>query len=170
MNAFSSRTAIHSNREDGLGMRESRVSSPLMRQNRNRTLLPSALVLTEDESIRAAVQEVLFFCGVRPIFASTIEHAAHHLDDSGLTFCICEDRLPDGVFPDLLLLKQVAGNSGPLIVISRTGDWPEYLKATELGAYDYLGYPLIAGELERVILGFLGRPAACTPALSPFDR
>jgi len=36
-------------------------------------------------------------------------------------------------------------------VFSRTGDWPEYLTAIWAGVFDYLAYPPISGELERII-------------------
>jgi DNA-binding NtrC family response regulator len=39
----------------------------------------------------------------------------------------------------------------PVIVVSRTGDWSEYLTAVRGGIFDYLAYPPIPRELQRVI-------------------
>jgi DNA-binding NtrC family response regulator len=64
---------------------------------------------------------------------------------------VCDDRLIDGKYEDILnetvrlLLKT------PLIVVSPTGDWRDYLKAIGAGAFDYLAYPPIPGDLPRSI-------------------
>ena len=68
-----------------------------------------------------------------------------------IRFGVCQDRLPDGKYEDLLLLNHAVGISFPWIVVSRTGDWPEYLAAVELGAYDFLAYPPMQGELSRIL-------------------
>lgn len=46
----------------------------------------------------------------------------------------------------------------PVIVVSQTGDWPEYLTAMSGGAFDFLAYPPIAGDLQQTIQNaLLGR-------------
>jgi hypothetical protein len=40
---------------------------------------------------------------------------------------------------------------GPVIVVSRTGYWPEYYAAIRSGVFDDLPYPPIHGELQQVI-------------------
>jgi len=134
-------------------------SSPvlLLRRDRRQVPVPYGLLVTGDDSIRRTLGETLLLCGAVPVLATTIEHAAHHVRSGNLRFGICQDRLPDGKYEDLLLLSHAAGNSFPWIVISRTGDWPDYLAATELGAYDFLAYPLIYGELTRIIRRLLQR-------------
>jgi DNA-binding NtrC family response regulator len=63
--------------------------------------------------------------------------------------------LPDGRYSDLLQLQQQNANNMPVIVVSRTGDWEEYFEALERGAHDFLAYPLIPGELQRILKTFL---------------
>ena len=63
--------------------------------------------------------------------------------------------LPDGRYSDLLQLQQQSAYNTPVIVVSRTGDWEEYFEALERGAHDFLAYPLIPGELQRILKAFL---------------
>lgn len=132
-------------------------SSPVLLRRRDHRQLgvPSGLIVTGDDCIRRTLGETLLLCGAVPVLATTIERAAHHVRLGNLRFGICEDRLPDGKYEDLLLLSHAAGDSFPWIVVSRTGDWPDYLAATDLGAYDFLAYPLINGELARIIRSLL---------------
>jgi len=39
----------------------------------------------------------------------------------------------------------------PVIVVSRTGDWPEYLTAIRNGVFDSVAYPPVPGELQRIM-------------------
>ena len=64
---------------------------------------------------------------------------------------VCNEWLPDGSYVDIVKFMAKSYARTPLIVISRIGDWPEYLRAIGAGAFDYVAYPPIRGELQRVI-------------------
>jgi DNA-binding NtrC family response regulator len=118
---------------------------------------PSGLVVSADDSIRHSLADALLHCGLMPSFALTLDQAATHIAARDLSFVLCQDTLPDGKYGDLLLLQHAVRNYTPLIVISPTGDWPEYFEAVDLGAHDFLAYPLIPGELHRIMRSFLDR-------------
>jgi DNA-binding NtrC family response regulator len=57
-----------------------------------------------------------------------------------------------GNYGDIVKLALRFETKTPVVVLSRRGDWPEYLRAVVGGAFDYLAYPPIVGDLQRVIL------------------
>jgi len=119
--------------------------------------LPSGLVVSSEDSIRFALAEALLLCGVAPVLASNLEQAAPLVTAYDFDFVLCQDSLPDGKYPELLLLKQASHHYSAMIVVSSTGNWPEYFEAIDLGAEDYLAYPLIPGELPRIIRASLAQ-------------
>jgi DNA-binding NtrC family response regulator len=119
--------------------------------------IPSGLVVSATESIRKAIAETLVSCGVVPIFATTIGRAVRHIVSSDPNFVVCQDEVLDGSYENIL--QCTIERSLPVIVVSRTGEWPEYFQAVDRGAHDFVGYPLIPGELQRIIGDFLVQPS-----------
>ncbi len=71
---------------------------------------------------------------------------------------LCSDRLDEGEYEDIVKLVVRSETKVPVIVVSRTGGWPEYLTAINGGAFDYLAYPPIPGDLQQTIRNaLLGR-------------
>jgi DNA-binding NtrC family response regulator len=89
--------------------------------------IPNALVVTHNDAVRQELAEALAVCVVAPFFANSIEQARYHVGERDFSFVICQDTLPDG-YSGLIGVKTSAGSSVPLIIISRTGDWPEFWK------------------------------------------
>ena len=127
----------------------------LRRTARGRFVVPSGLVVTPDYDMRGNLGEALLLCGMAPIFAASIVDAGYHLVTSPINFIVSEHRLPDGSYTDLLSLSRASVAAPPLVVISPTGDWPDYFDAIDRGAYDFLAYPLIPGELQRIVSAYL---------------
>ena len=127
----------------------------LRRSAHGRFVVSSGLVVTPDDNVRGHLGEALLVCGVAPIFAASIADAAYHLATSSISFIVCEHYLPDGSYTELLSLSRSARTPAPLVVISNTGDWPDYFQAIDRGAYDFLAYPLIPGELQRIVSAYL---------------
>jgi DNA-binding NtrC family response regulator len=125
---------------------------------------PKGLVVSADSSVRSALGETLLLCGATPVLAASIREASQRIRCGHLRLGVCQDRLPDGKYEELLLLSRETEIPFPWIVVSRTGDWPEYLAAIDLGAHDFLAYPPIRGELPRIIRALLETPI--TPGAS----
>jgi DNA-binding NtrC family response regulator len=131
------------------------LSPRLRRQPNGRLMIPNGLVVTSEYHMRGNLGEALLLCGIAPVFAASLRDALHHLSNSPISFIVCEHRLPDGDYTDLLHRARSADIPSPLIVISPTGDWSDYFEALDLGAYDFLAFPLIPGELQRIITNHL---------------
>lgn len=122
------------------------------RQKKGVTLqAPSGLVVSSDDELRQKLAEVLRQCALLPVLASTVAESGIALAGHEMSIVVCNDRLDDGQYEDIV--KLVAGSEMlvPVIVVSRTGDWPEYLAAMCSGAFDYLAYPPIPGDLQQTI-------------------
>jgi DNA-binding NtrC family response regulator len=127
----------------------------LRRTARGRFVVPNGLVVASNYKMRGNLGEALLLCGVAPILAASIADAAYHLATSSISFVLCEHHLPDGPYAELLSLSCALAAPPPVVVVSPTGDWPDYFEAIDRGAYDFLAYPLIPGELQRIVTAYL---------------
>jgi DNA-binding NtrC family response regulator len=113
-------------------------------------LLPGMVVSSEDRA-RRRLAEILGQCGLTPILASTVSESQMALARHEFCMILCDECLADGDYQAIVEIAKHADTKPPVIVLSRTGGWPEYLAATRAGAYDYLAYPPVPTELHRVI-------------------
>jgi DNA-binding NtrC family response regulator len=126
----------------------------LVHKGRNQMNIPNGLVVSADDKIRVTLGETLLLCGIAPAFATSLAESREYVAAGDLSIVICQDLLPDGKYSEILRLNQQTDNSVPVIVVSRTGDWEDYFTAVELGAHDFLPYPMIRDELQRIIRNY----------------
>lgn len=112
---------------------------------------PKGLVVSSDDEVSRKLAESLGQCGVVPLFASTVVESRIVLAGREILVVLCNERLADGTYEDVVNLAHRSHTTIPLVVVSRTGDWPEYLRAVDRGAFDYVAYPPRSGDLERAI-------------------
>ena len=154
--------------ESDLRLRDSDNFPASLPESHDEVSIPYGLVVSTEPSLRGALSEALLHCGVAPVLATTVKEAALDIAKRDRRFAVCQDALRDGSYEDLLRIRDAFGSSLPLIVVSRSGDWPDYFRAIDRGAYDLLAYPLIPGELQRIICNLLGDPCPGQPALLRF--
>jgi DNA-binding NtrC family response regulator len=125
---------------------------PLPRHKEATPKLPSGLVVSSDDEVRKTLAESLGECGLESIFSSTVSEGRIAMTGRAVFLVFSEEWLPDGgSYLDIVNWIAGSGTRIPLVVVSRIGDWPEYLRAVASGAFDYVAYPPIRGELRRVI-------------------
>ena len=112
---------------------------------------PNGLVASSDEEVRRSLAEILAQCELVPLFSSTVAESRMVLSRRKVFIVLSHDLLVDGEYDDIVRMVSQSDTNVPVIVVSRTGDWPEYLTAIRAGVFDYLAYPPIAGELQRII-------------------
>jgi DNA-binding NtrC family response regulator len=118
----------------------------------------SGLVVSSDDEVRRKLAEVLRQCALAPVLASNVAESGIALAGHEMLIVVCNDRLDDGKYEDIVKLVVRSEIQVPVVVVSRTGDWPEYLTAMCGGAFDYLAYPPIPGDLQQTIQNaLLGR-------------
>jgi DNA-binding NtrC family response regulator len=64
---------------------------------------------------------------------------------------LCDEFVVGGNFRAVVEIVEHADTKVPVIFASRAGDWPEYLAAIRSGAFDYVAYPPIPGQLQQII-------------------
>jgi DNA-binding NtrC family response regulator len=75
---------------------------------------------------------------VNTFSASTIFQALEFLATHPLAVILCEERLPDGSYRELLTSLPSSPQMNRFIVVQCTGEWEEYLEALRLGAAEVL--------------------------------
>lgn len=116
---------------------------------------PNGLVVSSDDEVRGRLTESLWHCGLEPVSADTVAESRIALAGHEIFIVLCNEFLADGNYGDVVKLMGMSQTRIPVVVFSRTGEWPEYLRAVVEGAFDYLAYPPISGDLQRVILNAL---------------
>jgi DNA-binding NtrC family response regulator len=120
--------------------------------------LPIGLVVSSDQVVRRKLAQVLRQCSVAPVVASTVAASGTALAWKEISIVVCDDHLDDGKYEDIVKLVGRSEKRVPVIVVSRTGDWPEYLTAMCGGTFDFVAYPPVAGDLQQTIQNaLLGR-------------
>jgi CheY-like chemotaxis protein len=99
------------------------------------------LVACSDPESRAHLTDSLKDTEFETILASNCEESSRVLGKQPVSMVFCEDRLPGGGLPGVLNEVKLSGTSTPVVVLSRTGDWEEYLAALRLGAFDMVTPP-----------------------------
>jgi DNA-binding NtrC family response regulator len=110
-----------------------------------------ALVASSDQETLQALAEIVLLCGLAAFTVSSVTEAKRMLRRHKVYLVVCEDRLSDGKYEDILKETARLLLKAPVIVVSRTGDWPDYLKAVGAGAFDFVSYPPVPADLPRVI-------------------
>lgn len=97
------------------------------------------------------LMRVLDASSSRVIVAVSLRQAKEALSLEPIGIVFCDEFLSDGSYRDLLS-THVKPNELKLVLLLRSGDWPEYLEAMEQGAFDVLPSPLQTAEVEGVFL------------------
>lgn len=97
------------------------------------------------------------------VVASSLRLAKEALSLQSFGIVFCDEFLSDGSYRELLT-THVTPNGLKLVLMLRWANWPEYLEAMRLGAFDGLRSPLQPAEVENVLL------RATTNSASPRNR
>ena len=134
-----------------MGRAECEFALDLSRRKEATSKPPNGLVVSSDDEVRQALAESLGECGLTCVLASTVAETWTTVARREVAVVVCNDWLPDCSYTDIVNRVGKSSARIPVVVVSRVGDWPEYLSAVCAGAFDYMAYPPIRGELQRVI-------------------
>jgi DNA-binding NtrC family response regulator len=111
----------------------------------------SALLICSDDETYRRVRESLPAERAKLVGCTSTEQARAILAQRPIALVIADADVGDRGYREMLQWIRSENPRVPVIVLSRVGDWKEYLDAKQLGAYDCLPWPLNHGELERVV-------------------
>jgi DNA-binding NtrC family response regulator len=112
---------------------------------------PDILVLSSSEAIRNNLAEALRLSGMSPVPCGSLTESHAILDQAPISAIFCDDCLCDGTYRDLVDIVHSEFPHIPIVVVSPFGDWNKYLKALDIGAFDYVGIPFRQGDIEKVL-------------------
>jgi len=138
-------------RADGNGSRFEFTLPLRARPRPGKLSCPTALVASSDERVLQELAEIVVQCGLATFLAFTVGESRRILVRQKVCLVVCKDGLIDGKYEDILSETVALRLNAPVLVVSPTGDWPDYLKAISAGAFDYVAYPPIPGDLPRSI-------------------
>jgi DNA-binding NtrC family response regulator len=111
----------------------------------------SILVVSGSQEHRDALVERCKSCELQAICCTSAGGAAKLLGQESFSIVFCDDQLPDGSFQTVMDCAARCGKPTPVIVTSRRDDWELFLKALNVGAFDYVALPPLPGEVERIV-------------------
>jgi DNA-binding NtrC family response regulator len=86
------------------------------------------------------------------ISCSTLHQAREVLRSREVALIFCHETLPDGSYRDLLGLGSKWRKVPQIVVMLAIGEWPEYLEALRLGAFEALRCPLHSTDVELAVI------------------
>jgi DNA-binding NtrC family response regulator len=116
---------------------------------------PKGLVASSKEEVVQKLAKIMGQFGLATFLAFGVGESKRVLAREKVCLVLCDDRLIDGNYEDILSASEWSRAKAPVIVFSSTGDWPDYFRAIRAGAFDYMAYPPFLGELQRVICNAL---------------
>jgi DNA-binding NtrC family response regulator len=121
--------------------------------------LREVLVVSSDDEVRRNVAGIVGLYGLEPVLCVTVADSRAVLCRYPICLVVCEDRLADGNYRDLIEAVERTSSDAPVIVVSRLADWNEYMNAVRAGAFDYIRLPPRRTEIEWVVKNALNERA-----------
>jgi two-component system, NtrC family, response regulator PilR len=121
--------------------------------------LREVLVVSSDDEVRRDLAGIVGLWGLEPVLCATVADSRAALTRYPICVVVCEDRLADGNYRDLVEAVERTTTDAPVIVVSRLADWNEYMNAVRAGAFDYIALPPRRTEIERAIKNALNERA-----------
>jgi len=131
----------------------------------------SVLVVDDDAAIRAVVGQALRRAGHDVTLVASLAELQRALATERPDVLVTDVVLPDGNGLDMVA-DVIAGHPGlPVIVLSAQNTLTTAVRATEVGAYDYLPKPFDLDALAQAVAGALGRgQSGAVAAIGEEDR
>jgi DNA-binding NtrC family response regulator len=88
----------------------------------------------------------------------TLRDAREILARQSFGVVFCEERLPDGLYGDLLAEVRLDKRDTRFVVMLCVGEWEEYLNALRLGASEVLRCPLHPTDVDLAMIHAMKGP------------
>lgn len=110
------------------------------------------LIVASDSDKRRELVGVLRRCGIDATLCGGLAEAFPYVvQPVAFHVIFCEETLVDGNYRDLLHLAKQSGSEIPVVVCSLLGEFPAYLEAMELGAFDFVAPPYGLLQVQSII-------------------
>jgi DNA-binding NtrC family response regulator len=109
------------------------------------------LIVGCEPLISGELAELLRGCGMACAATASVHGAMTMLGTQEVALVFCAAELADGSYRDLVRGLKLGKRRAPVVVVSRLGEWKEYLEAIGLGAFDCIAPPYRRSEIERIL-------------------
>lgn len=130
----------------------------MLREPEAQESLDALIVSARPEHLKTLVR-ALDGCSARVVVAFSLRQAKEALSLQSFGIIFCDEYLSEGSYRDLLS-AHIRPNGFKLVLMLRSGDWPEYIEAMRRGAFDVLRCPLQSAEVEGVLVRAITDPVA----------
>jgi DNA-binding NtrC family response regulator len=107
------------------------------------------LVAYSDSEQSQILAAILGHCGLMPVLCSSLKDARTLLGRGSIRLVLCEERLSDGTFRDML--QETFKLGLPLVVFSRRDDSKLHLGAAESGTLNWISPPFHDRQIEGIV-------------------
>jgi DNA-binding response OmpR family regulator len=119
---------------------------------------PKVLSVSADETDHLSLKHLLAGIPCHVVASDTCDAALQKLSLGDISVVVCDAKLPDGTWLDILDWIRDSSKSPPLIVTSRLADEYLWAEVLNLGGFDVIAKPFSAPEALHVLeMAFLSR-------------
>lgn len=104
-----------------------------------------------DPQVANALKSLLQRSGLAPLAVASVPEAMNVLACEEVRVVFCAAELDGGSYRDLIRKLKAAKQRVPVVVVSRLGEWNEYLDAIGFGEFDCVAPPYRGSEVQRII-------------------
>lgn len=110
------------------------------------------LIVSSRIQTKRALLQIVEGLPVNAYTSPTIERAWEVMLKHSIDVVFCDDRLPDGHYPDFLRAVRSEHRMTRFIVLLNSDDWEDFLEAMRLGATDILRGSWEPTDVELVLI------------------
>lgn len=110
------------------------------------------LIVSSRIEVKKSFLHVVEGLPVNAYTSPTIERAWEVLMDHPIDVIFCDERLPDGTYPDFLSAVRSDHRTTQFIVLLSSEEWEDYLQAMRLGVTDVLRGSFQPTDVELLLI------------------
>ena len=110
------------------------------------------VIVSSDSNHLSALTEILKKRGLEPICTPTVVQFRNVLSRHSIGLVFCDSTLSDGDYRDVINASRSVGSKARIVVTSRQANWPEYLEAIRVGAFDVISAPCRPKDVDWMVI------------------
>jgi ActR/RegA family two-component response regulator len=110
------------------------------------------VIISSDSNHLSALTEILKNQELGPVCISTVSQYRDVLSRQSVGLVFCDSTLPDGDYRDVINASRSLGSKARIVVASPQANWPEFIEAIRVGAFDVISAPCRPKDVEWMVI------------------
>jgi ActR/RegA family two-component response regulator len=110
------------------------------------------VIISSDSNHRSTLTEILKRQELEPLCISTATQYRDVLSKQPVDLVFCDPKLSDGDYKCVIDVARSLGSKARIVVTSGQANWPEFLEAMRVGAFDVICKPCRPKDVEWMVL------------------